>query len=62
MARPKQPKADEQDGKRVQLSTKVSTEVYAMVVARAKSEDRSTAYIVRRFVLDGLGLQNKSAR
>ncbi len=61
MANRKKPD-DEANAKTVQVSAKVSPEIYAMLKAKAKSDDRTLAYVVRRLVLDGLGLEHKAAR
>jgi predicted DNA-binding protein len=55
-------KRKNRDAKTVQISAKVSPETYRRLKAKAKTEDRTVAYTVRRLILDALGLDYKAAR
>ena len=46
----------------VQVSAKLSTDIYTKLKAKADADDRTVAYTVRRLILDGLGLDHRAAR
>jgi len=54
-------KAEKTERKPHLVSTQLSTEAYEKLVERARTEDRKVGYLVRRAVLDLLGMDSKAA-
>jgi len=64
MAEPKKPetrKKGARENKPRLVSTQVTNEAYQKLREKAAKEDRTIGYLIRRFILDGLGLDSKAA-